>query len=70
MAYIDDLKSARNNVAARLKEITESPRPDYSLDGESISWSGYFSMLTGQLESLNKAIQAAQPYQKFTRGFT
>ena len=59
MAYQDDLLTARANCAARLVEITSKPKPDYSIDGESYSWAGYFQALTNQLEILDHAIQRA-----------
>lgn len=68
MAYVDDLTTARDNVAAILAEISADPKPDYSVGGQSISWSAYFQMLTTQLEALNKAIQqAGAPYWRVSR---
>lgn len=51
--------TARDNVAARLAEVTASPRPNYAVDGESYEWADYVAMLTEQLENLDKAIQRA-----------
>ena len=58
-SYAANLETARNNVAARLAEITANPKPDYSVDGESYSWTSYFQALVSQLEALNKALQTA-----------
>jgi hypothetical protein len=57
MAVLDDLQAARTNVAARIAEITASPKPSYSLDGQSVSWESYLSTLTKQMQELNRLIQ-------------
>lgn len=54
-----DLDDAIDNVAAILKEITRNPKPNYSLDGESYSWSEYFSTLTQRMLDLELARQRA-----------
>lgn len=55
---MENLETARSNMAARLAEITANPKPDYSIDGKSVSWSGYVSMLTDQMQRINALIQA------------
>jgi hypothetical protein len=50
-------------------EITADPKPTYSLEGQSVSWESYLSMLLDKLETLNKAIQqAGSPFQVTHRG--
>lgn len=69
--YAENLTTARNNIAARLAEITAAPKPNYSLDGESYSWSEYHDMLTRQLEKLEGLLsRAAGPFEVRSQGFT
>lgn len=69
MAAIDDLKTARTRIAARIKDSLENPKPTYSLDGESYDHAGYLDMLFRNLENLQKAIQrAGAPFAKTMRG--
>lgn len=68
MAAVDDLGSAINQVAAQIKDITANPKPDYSVNGQSISWASYLSMLTEQITKLQQAQQSlAGPYQRISR---
>jgi hypothetical protein len=68
MAAIDDLNTAINQVAAQIKDITANPKPDYSINGQSVSWASYLSMLVQQLTQLQTAQQSlAGPYQRITR---
>ena len=63
-----NLNTKRAQIAVLLVELTVNPKPDYSLDGEQISWGAYFDMLTRQLEAIDKAIQRASgPYSRLTR---
>lgn len=68
MAASDDIATAINQVAAIIKDVTANPKPDYSVNGQSISWGSYLDMLTRQLEGLQKAQQnLAGPWQRITR---
>lgn len=64
MAAIDDLKAARDNMAARLKEITASPKPSYDMDGQRVSWTQYQTFLLDGIERLDKQIANDEgPYE-------
>ena len=68
MAVLDDLNTAYQNLAKQLAQLTASPRPNYSVDGESYSWSEYFHMLNEQLLATEQAIQRATgPFQVSSR---
>jgi hypothetical protein len=68
MAAVDDLGTAINQIAAQIKDITANPKPDYSVNGQSISWASYLSMLTEQITKLQQAQQTlAGPYQRISR---
>ena len=50
----ENLATARDQVALRIKEVTSSPKPDYSIDGKSVSWASYLDMLLRQYAELEK----------------
>lgn len=71
MAYIDDLTSARDNYALRLKEASESPKMNYNLDGQMFDWTGYQDYLSTQIKRLNELISSGSPpYQESSIGYT
>jgi hypothetical protein len=71
MAVIDDLNTAKANVAAILAQITADPKPTYSIDGQSVSWESYFSMLSDKLEKLNQLIQVeGGPFERQTQALS
>lgn len=69
--YAENLSTARDNIAAQLAAMTVSPRPNYSIDGESMSWQSLFDSLNTQLEKINEKIQMADGgFEVVTRGIT
>lgn len=67
----DNLQTALDNIAARLADVTANPKPSYSVDGESVSWTEYFNALTQQQLALEQALQRANgPFEVRSRGIT
>lgn len=62
MALLDDLKTARDNVVAKLLTITENPKPNYSIDGQSISHADYLSKLIESEKALTQRITELEPF--------
>lgn len=54
-----NLIAARDNIGAQLAAMTASPKPTYSIDGESVSWTDHFNSLVQRSEDLNRLIQVA-----------
>lgn len=75
MTYIDDLTTARDNLAARIKDLTAQPKPNYSIDGQTVSWGDYLRQLLASQKEIEAAIVAAQlasdgPFEVISQGFT
>jgi hypothetical protein len=68
--YLDNLTAARDQVAANLAEITVQPKPTYSIDGQSVSWQSLYDSYVTQLEKLNAALAAAEPFEIQSQGGT
>lgn len=60
--YLENLTTSRDNIAARIAEITAENKPSYSINGQAVSWAEYMDALVKQLEYLNKLINAQSPY--------
>lgn len=67
----ENLRTAYDQVVEKILEVTANPKPDYSVDGQSVSWSAYYAMLTRLRQDLREALlQAEGPYEFHTRGYT
>lgn len=53
---LSQLQTAKQQILANLVSITANPKPTYSLDGQSVSWESYHSMLVTQLAAINDLI--------------
>jgi hypothetical protein len=52
-----NLQLALDHVCKQIKDITELPKPDTSIDGEGTQWSGHLVNLLQQEATLRQAIQ-------------
>lgn len=62
MTYIDDLKTARDNIASQLADMTASPKPSYSKGGQSFSWGEHFRNLMDAQKDINEQLAQAEPF--------
>lgn len=60
---LQNLFTARDQVAANIVAITLTPKPSYSIDGVSVPWAEYLASQTKALDELNKLIISMQPYR-------
>ena len=64
---LDNLTTIKSQIIQRLADITANPKPSYSLDGESVSWSEYQRLLMDQLKSIREQIALeGAPYELVT----
>lgn len=52
-----NLQKARDNLIANLEEITRSPKPTYSIDGETWSWTEYQQYLIKAIAEMKLLIE-------------
>ena len=68
---LENLTTARDNYASQLASISAKPKPNYSLDGQSVSWAEYQAFLMDKIEKLNELIQQeGGPFELQTRALT
>ncbi len=58
--YAENLKTVRDQIAAKLVEMTVNPKPNYSIDGVSYSWDQLRMSLSSQLKDINEMLQMAE----------
>lgn len=66
---VQNLQTAYDQMAARLVEMTANPKPSYTEQGRSRSWTEYQKFLLDGMKLLREQmIQAGGPYAIVTRG--
>lgn len=63
----ENIRTALDNVARQLAEMTVDPKPSYSENGRSVSWGEHFNNLMTAQEKLLLALRKAEgPFTIFT----
>lgn len=68
--YLENLTTARDNIAAQLADITANPKPTYNIDGQMVDWTAHFNALMAALDKLEGQINAADPFEIHSTGFS
>lgn len=72
--YLENLVTIRDGIASLIAtevayQLTNGPKPSYSIDGESVDWPGWFAAMSDRLDSLNEQIKRARaPFMVVSRG--
>ena len=66
----EQLATIKSQILQILVDITESPKPTYMIDGQTVSWTAYQRMLLDQLAQINAALAAETPFEIHSRGYT
>lgn len=65
---LENLQAARLALSARIAELYTAPKPNYSIDGISVSWNEYRKQLMDEYERLGELINQANPFESRSRG--
>ena len=65
---LQNLQSTRDSLAALIADVEANPKPDYSVDGQSVSWSAYRTSLHDRLDRTIATMQRLSgPFEVVTR---
>ncbi|HLA83833.1 MAG TPA: hypothetical protein VJL29_03485 [Thermoguttaceae bacterium] len=67
---LEQLRTIRGQTLARIAEITASPKPSYSLDGQSVSWGDYLAKLRATVDWCERKLAGEEPFEIRSRGVT
>lgn len=57
---IADLQTALQNIDTAIVNLSTNPKPNYSINGQSIPWADYFKMLTSQRQAISELLVIAE----------
>lgn len=67
----ENLATAKANLAANLAAITANPKPSYSVDGKSYSWTEYMTALLAAMKSIDEQVVDEEgPSETSISGYT
>jgi hypothetical protein len=68
MSEATTLTTIKSNILAQLEDLSANPKPNYSIDGQQVSWQSHFDSLMMSLDRINAQINASDPYEIVSRG--
>ena len=63
------IQAIKTQTLAVLVEITASPKPTYTIDGQMVSWGDYLRNLQQTIDWCDQQIAAQEPVEIHTQGF-
>ncbi|MCA9234956.1 MAG: hypothetical protein KDA44_05775 [Planctomycetales bacterium] len=66
----EQLQAIRSNSLAQLAELRTAPKPTYSIDGQTVSWTAYAESLQRTVDWCDGKLSDAEPFEIRTQGTT
>jgi len=66
----DQITTIRAQALAQLEQLTVSPKPSYSIDGQKISWAEYMESLQQTVDWCDQQLVDCQPFECQSEGTT
>lgn len=66
----EQIETIRFQALAQLVELRASPKPNYKIDGQSVSWESYVRSLEATVDWCDEKLAGLDPFELQTRGVT
>jgi hypothetical protein len=66
----EQIATIRSQTLANIATITASPKPSYTIDGQTVSWSEYLAQLQQVVAWCDQQAGAQEPFELHTQGMT
>ena len=70
MSDREQIESIRSLTLAQLVELRANPKPTYSIDGQTISWTAYIQSLQETVDWCDAKLVGLEPFEVQSRGTT
>ncbi|MBX7073593.1 MAG: hypothetical protein K1X71_10635 [Pirellulales bacterium] len=70
MTDADMLRAIKTQTLALITEITATPKPSYSIDGQAVAWADYLARLQEVVAWCDARLAAEEPFEIHSRGCT
>jgi hypothetical protein len=64
------LEQIKTNILNLIEEVTTSPKPNYNIDGQSVSWQSYLDSLFDKLSKIDQQLNSGEPFEERSIGIT
>ena len=67
---LEQLRTIMSQTLAVIANVTANPKPTYSIDGQTVSWSAYLARLRGTVDWCEKKLAGQEPFEIHSQGIT
>ena len=64
------IKKIKIQTLDQLEDLRANPKPTYSIDGQTVSWTHYVETLQGTVDWCDRKLADSEPFEIHTRGIT
>jgi hypothetical protein len=70
MTDLQQIAAIKTQTLARMAEITAEPKPNYSIDGQTIAWADYLKQLQQIVDWCNEKLSGEAPFEFQSQGYS
>jgi hypothetical protein len=70
MTDLDQIAAIKSQTLALITELTAHPKPNYRVDGQTVSWSEYLTRLQATVDWCDKQLGAQDPFEIRSQAIT
>ena len=59
----EQIATIKTQTLARIADVTAEPKPNYSIDGQMISWADYLERLQQTVDWCNEKLTGEEPFE-------
>jgi hypothetical protein len=67
---LNQVQTIKSQTLTLIATITASPKPSYSIDGQSVSWTEYLKQLQATVAWCDEQLAREDPFEIHSRGTT
>ena len=67
---LEQLRTIQSQTLAVIAQVTADPKPDYTLDGQTVSWADYLAKLRDTVDWCERKLAGHEPFEIRSRGAT
>ncbi len=67
---LETIQTIKMQALAMIGQLTASPKPSYSLDGQTVSWGEYLARLQATVDWCERKLAGAEPFEISSQGLT
>lgn len=60
---LSSIRTIRSQTLAMIAELTQSPKPTYSVENQSVSWESYLKQLQATVDWCDRQLTAEEPFE-------